>query len=79
MTRPDKKFCGSIGVRFGTILMNNDLSPAENHGGPAGRFRVRLDRRWYDLEDQKLFLCADERDAALIRDRDAMALSLIHI
>ena len=59
MTRPDKKFCGSIGVRFGTIRMKIELSPAENHGGPAGRFRVRLDRRWYDLEDQKLFLCAE--------------------
>lgn len=60
MTRPDKIFCGSIGVRFGTIRMKIELSPAENHGGPAGRFRVRLDRRWYDLEDRKLFLCADE-------------------
>lgn len=60
MTRSDKKFCGSIGVRFCTIRMKIELSPAENHGGPAGRFRVRLDRRWYDLEDRKLFLCADE-------------------
>lgn len=60
MTRPDKKFCGSIGVRFGTIRMKIELSPAENHGGPAGRFRVRLDRRWYDLEDRKLFLCPGE-------------------
>lgn len=40
--------------------MKIELSPAENHGGPAGRFRVRLDRRWYDLEDRKLFLCPDE-------------------
>ena len=60
MTRPDKNFCGSIGVRFGTNRAKIELSPAENHGGPAGRFRVRLDRRWYDLEDRKLFLCADE-------------------
>lgn len=60
MTRPDKQFCGSSGVRFGTNRMKLELSPAENHGGPAGRFRVRLDRRWYDLEDRKLFLCADE-------------------
>ena len=60
MTRPDKVFCGSISVRFGTSRTKIELSPAENHGGPAGRFRVRLDRRWYDLEDRKLFLCADE-------------------
>ena len=60
MTRRDRKFCGSIGVRFGTSRAKIELSPAENHGGPAGRFRVRLDRRWYDLEDRKLFLCADE-------------------
>lgn len=60
MKRPDKIFCGSIGVRFGTSRAKIELSPAENHGGPAGRFRVRLDRRWYDLEDRKLFLCADE-------------------
>ena len=60
MTRPDKIFCGSIGVRFGTNRMKIELSPAENHGGPAGRFRVRLDRRWYDLEDRKLFLCPGE-------------------
>lgn len=60
MIRPDKIFCGSIGVRFGTNRMKIELSPAENHGGPAGRFRVRLDRRWYDLEDRKLFFCPDE-------------------
>ena len=36
MIRPDKQFCGSIGVRFGTIRMKIELSPAENHGGPAG-------------------------------------------
>lgn len=61
MTRPDKQFCGSIGVRFGTSRVKIELSPAENHGGPAGRFRVRLDRRWYDLDDEKkLFLCPDE-------------------
>jgi len=60
MTRPDKKFCGSIGVRFGTRRIKIELSPAENHGGPAGRFRVRLDRRWYDLDDRKLFLCPGE-------------------
>lgn len=60
MTRPDKIFCGSVGVRFGTSRAKIELAPAENHGGPAGRFRVRLDRRWYDLEDRKLFLCADE-------------------
>ena len=60
MTRPDKKFCGSISVRFCTIRMKIELSPAENHGGPAGRFRVRLDRRWYDLENRKLFLCPGE-------------------
>ncbi|MFR8054629.1 MAG: hypothetical protein ACLU6O_07880 [Bilophila wadsworthia] len=40
--------------------MKIELFPAENHGGPAGRFRVRLDRRWYDLDDRKLFLCPDE-------------------
>ena len=45
MTRPDKQFCGSIGVRFGTSRVKIELSPAENHGGPAGHFRVRLDRR----------------------------------
>lgn len=67
MKRPDKIFCGSIGVRFGTSRAKIELSPAENHGGPAGRFRVRLDRRWYDLEDRKLFLCADEV-AALAAD-----------
>ena len=60
MTRPDKIFCGSIGVRFGTNRAKIELSPAENHGGPAGRFRVRLDRRWYDLDDRKLFLCPGE-------------------
>ena len=51
MTRPDKKFCGSIGVRFGTSRAKIELSPAENHGGPAGRFRVRVNRRWYDRAD----------------------------
>lgn len=51
MTRPDKKFCGSIGVRFGTSRVKIELSPAENHGGPAGRFRVRVNRRWYDRVD----------------------------
>ena len=48
MTRLDKNFGGSI-ARL-VLIGEDELSPAENHGGPAGRFRVRLDRRWYDLE-----------------------------
>lgn len=51
MTRPDKIFCGSIGVRFGTNRVKIELARAENHGGPVGRFRVRVDRRWYDRAD----------------------------
>ena len=34
MTRPDKNFCGSIGVRFGTNRAKIELSPAENHWRP---------------------------------------------
>ena len=61
MTRPDKQFCGSIGVRFDTKRIKIELSPAENHGGPAGRYRVRVDRRWYDrMDGQHLYLSPDE-------------------
>lgn len=67
MTRPDKQFCGSIGVRFDTKRTKIELAPAENHGGPAGCYRVRIDRRWYDRADgQHLYLSAAEVTALAV-------------
>lgn len=61
MTRQDKQFCGSIGVRFDTKRTKIELARAELHGGPNGRFRVRVDRRWYDAADGRhLYLCRDD-------------------
>ena len=65
MTRPDKIFCGSIGVRFDTKRIKVELSPAENHGGPAGRYRVRVDRRWYDRADGRHLYLSPADVAAL--------------
>lgn len=65
MTRQDRKFCGSIGVRFGTKRTKIELSPAENHGGPSGLFRVRVNRRWYDMADGRHLYLAPAEVAAL--------------
>ena len=65
MTRPDKVFCGSIGVRFGTTRTKIELSPAENHGGPPGLFRVRVNRRWYDMADGRHLYLGPAEVAAL--------------
>ena len=51
MPRTPRHFCASMGVRFGTRRTRIQLSPAEQHGGPEGLFRVRVARRWLDAPD----------------------------
>lgn len=51
MPRKPRQFCASMGVRFGTRRTKIELSPAEQHGGPEGQFRVRVNRRWFDAPD----------------------------
>lgn len=48
MTQNTRNFCGSISVKFGGKRTKLELSPAEEHGGPADMLRVRQGRRWLD-------------------------------
>lgn len=48
MFEKERKFSGVISVRFGTKRFKLELCPAELQGGPAGLFRVRVNRRWHD-------------------------------
>lgn len=48
MTQNTRNFCGSISVKFDGKRTKLELSPAEDHGGPAGMLRVRQNRRWLD-------------------------------
>ena len=55
MSKPDyeekRKICAQICVRFDTKNTRCELSRAENHGGPDGSFRVRVNRRWLDTAE----------------------------
>lgn len=44
----NRKFCATICVKSGTTRARLELADAARHGGPAGRYRVRIDRRWHD-------------------------------
>lgn len=46
-----RKFPHSFSVRIDTRRTRFELSPAEDHGGPEGAYRVRLARRWLDAPD----------------------------
>ena len=43
-------FCGSLSVRQGSRRVRFELAKAEAYGGPAGCYRVRVDRVWHDLD-----------------------------
>lgn len=59
-TTDPRKFCASFSVRIGTQRVRFELSPAADHGGPEGTFRVRLGRRWLDsATGEPLFLGRD--------------------
>lgn len=63
-----RKFVASFSVRIGTRRARIELSPAELHGGPEGAYRVRIDRRWYDLIDGgPAFLGRDELAQLLVK------------
>lgn len=49
---PDtRKFCTTFCVKLDTKRTRFELSPAPDHGGPEGKFRVRMNRRWLDSAD----------------------------
>lgn len=49
---PDiRKFMATVCVKSGTTRARLELADAARHGGPAGRYRVRIDRRWHDQPD----------------------------
>lgn len=51
-----RNFIGSVSVRIEDTRTKIELSPAEEHGGEPGLFRVRIGRRWVDTpEGGKLF------------------------
>lgn len=49
-------FCGSLSVRQGSRRVRFELAKAEAYGGPAGCYRVRVDRVWHDLDGKPAFL-----------------------
>lgn len=56
MTQTKRRFTASFCVRFDTTSVRFELSPAEDHGGNAGMYRVRRDRVWLDDESgQRIF------------------------
>lgn len=60
-------FTASFSVRVGSRRVRFELSPAASHGGPEDAYRVRIDRRWHDLDGKPLFLRRPEL-AALLAD-----------
>ena len=53
--RLDKRqFCASVSVRHGEHRAKMELSPAEQYGGPGGLYRVRVARRWLDLDNGEM-------------------------
>ena len=56
MPKDNRVFIGSVSVRVEDNRTKLELSPAEEHGGEPGLFRVRIGRRWVDTpEGGKLF------------------------
>ena len=49
-------FSGSLSVRQGSRRVRFELAKAEVYGGPAGCYRVRVDRVWHDLDGKPAFL-----------------------
>ena len=49
-------FCGSLSVRQGSRRVRFELAKAEAYGGPAGCYRVRVDRVLHDVDGKPAFL-----------------------
>lgn len=68
-----RKICAQICVRYDTKSTRCELSRAENHGGPDGSFRVRVNRRWLDTaEGERRYFDAEALGAlvaSLLSDR----------
>lgn len=63
-----RKFEASFSVRMGTQRVRFELSPATIHGGSAGAYRVRIDRRWYDSPEGDALFLTREHIARLLVD-----------
>ena len=57
----------TFSVRVGSRRVRFEISPAASHGGPEDAYRIRIDRRWHDLDGKPLFLRRPEL-AALLAD-----------
>lgn len=56
MPKDNRNIIGSVSIRMEDARKKLELSPAEDHGGEEGLFRVRIGRRWLDTpEGGKLF------------------------
>lgn len=49
-------FCGSFSIRQGSRRVRFELAEAERYGGPAGCYRVRVDRVWYGMDGKEAYL-----------------------
>ena len=51
MRKDNRTFTTTISVRNGEKRTRLELSPASLYGGPEDAYRVRMNRRWLDMED----------------------------
>ena len=53
-------FCGSLSVRQDSRRVRFELAKAEAYGGPAGCYRVRINRVWHDVDGKTAFLTPEQ-------------------
>ena len=53
-------FCGSLSVRQGSRRVRFELAKAEAYGGPAGCYRVRINRVWHEADGKTAFLTPEQ-------------------
>lgn len=67
--RLDKRqFCASVSVRHGEHRAKMELSPAEQYGGPGGLYRVRVARRWLNLDNGEMRFVTRDVLAGIVAD-----------
>lgn len=69
-----RKFEASFSVKVDTKRVRFELSPATLHGGSAGAYRIRIDRRWYDSPEGDALFLTREHIARLLVDASLNAL-----
>ena len=68
MSEEKRQFCASVSVRHGEQRAKLELSPAEKHGGPEGFYRVRVSRRWLDMDNGEMRFVNRESLAVVVAE-----------